>query len=219
MIHLENIAAGYLPGRDILKDVSFSLEPGAFYFLAGPSGAGKTTLLSLMGLTLMHTRGNYRLFGKDVAKLPRSALPAMRRRVGVVSQDYKLLPHLTVEENVGLPLKVMGEKPDAIHERVSEMLSWVGLKDYNRVRPDVLSGGQKQRVAIARAVMTKPEVLLCDEPSGNLDNALSLRFMYLFEALHKMGTTVMLATHDDFLLTQFRYPVLRLEDGIVKKIR
>jgi cell division transport system ATP-binding protein len=198
MVILEHVATGYLPGKDILKDISFSLERGSFHFLSGPSGSGKTTLLGLMSLA---------------QRLPREALPELRRKIGLVSQDYRLLPHQTVMENVALPLKVAGEMTHHIARKVDEMLDWVGLRAYRDERPDVLSGGQKQRVAIARAVVTKPDILLCDEPSGNLDIQLSLRFMYLFEALNKMGTTVFFATHDDFLIAQHKYPVLRLHDG------
>lgn len=215
MIACEHIAMSYEPGRDILKDVSFTLDKGGFYFLSGPSGTGKTTLLGLLALTQRPTRGKLTMFGKDVTRLPRDSLPQLRRRIGMVSQDYKLLPHLSVEENIGLPLKVAGEGEGEIRAKVTEMLEWVGLKDYNNARPEVLSGGQKQRVAIARAVITSPEILLCDEPSGNLESALTLRFMYLFEALNKMGTTVLLATHDDWLIEQFKYPVLKLNEGVV----
>lgn len=217
MITLEHVAMGYASNRDILRDVSFALEPGSFHFLSGPSGVGKTTLLSVLALTIRPGRGRLRMFGHDVQKLPRQALPRLRRRIGLVSQDYKLLPHLSVEENIGLPLKIAGESESDIHTKVTEILAWVGLKDYHRVKPEALSGGQKQRVAIARAVITKPDILLADEPSGNLETMLTMRFMYLFEALHKMGTTVLLATHDEQLINNFSYPVLRLKDGVVTR--
>jgi len=219
MIQLEHIAAGYLPGQDIIKDASFTLERGSFHFLSGGSGAGKTTLLAMLGLIHRPSCGQLRMFGKDVTRLPRYALPKLRRRIGMVSQDYRLLPHLTVEENVGLALKVAGEPPHAIQDKVAEMLAWVGLKEYHRARPEVLSGGQQQRVAIARAVITKPDLLLADEPSGHLETALALRFMYLFEALNKMGTTVLLATHDDALISRFSHPVLQLKDGVVTPLK
>lgn len=210
-----HVTMHYAANRDVLKDVSFSLEKGSFHFLAGASGVGKTTLLSLLALAHRPTKGTIKLFGEDVTRLPRSALPALRRRIGTVSQDYRLLPHLSVRENVALPLKVAGADASTIDARVEEMLEWVGLGDHMDARPEELSGGQKQRVAIARAVINKPEILLCDEPSGNLDLELSLKFMRLFEALHKMGTTVLFATHDQYLLEKFSYPTLKLKDGMV----
>lgn len=213
LVACEHVAMGYALDREILRDVSFILQPGSFHFLSGPSGVGKTTLLGLLALTHRPVRGRVRMFGHDVTRLPREALPKLRRRIGMVSQDYRLLSHLSVRENVALPLKVTGETSAVIASRVEEILAWVGLKEYGGARPEELSGGQKQRVAIARAVINRPDVLLCDEPSGNLDLDLSLRFMYLFEALHKMGTTVLFATHDDYLLSKFRYPVLKLKDG------
>jgi cell division transport system ATP-binding protein len=208
---------GYASGKPVLQGVSFSLEPGSFYFLSGPSGAGKTTLLGLLALTQRPTSGAIRMFGHNVTQLPRAELPRLRRRIGMVSQDYQLLSHLTVRENVALPLKVAGVDEITASLQVEEMLEWVGLKDCMDTKPEELSGGQKQRVCIARAVVTKPEVLLADEPSGNLDLKLSLRFMYLFEALHKMGTTVLFASHDDYLISQFNHPVLKLRDGVVDK--
>lgn len=216
-LQCEHVSMGYVPGRDILKDVNLTLEPGAFYFLSGASGVGKTTLLSLLALTQRPASGRIRMFGQEVTKLPRDALPRLRRRIGTVSQDYKLLPHLTVKENVALPLKVAGEEEKSINARVEEMLEWVGLKEFYNTRPDELSGGQKQRVCIARAVITKPDILLADEPSGNLDLKLSLRFMYLFEALYKMGTTILFATHDDYLISQFQHPVLKLREGVIEQ--
>ncbi len=219
LIACENVAMGYTPERDVLVDVNLTLQPGSFHFLSGASGAGKTTLLSLLALTHRPRQGNLRMFGHEVRDLPREGLPSLRRRIGMVAQDYKLLSHLSVSENIALPLKVIGEKADTIRARTEEMLEWVGLKEYHDTRPDELSGGQKQRVCIARSVIAKPDVLLADEPSGNLDLQLSLRFMYLFEALHKMGTTVLFATHDDYLISQFSYPVLKLKDGKIEKVR
>lgn len=216
MISLDHVSKSYQPGQDVLKDATFTLPRGSFTFLSGPSGSGKTTLLSLLALTQRPTRGRLSMLGKDVTRLPRDSLPRLRRRIGMVSQDYKLLSHLTVAENVGLPLKVAGEGERDIAPKVAEMLEWVGLKDYPQARPEMLSGGQQQRVAIARAVISKPDILLADEPSGHLESALAMRFMYLFEALNKMGTTVLLATHDEYIIEQFAYPVLKLENGVVR---
>jgi cell division transport system ATP-binding protein len=213
MISLEHVALEYLPGHEILKDVSLDLHPGSFHFLAGPSGVGKSSLLSLLWLQRRASRGHIRMFGEDITQTPREQLPRLRRRIGIVLQDYRLLDHMTIAENVGLPLKVAGESAQAIGPKVDELLDWIGLLDYRDARPSTLSGGQKQRAAIARAVVTKPDLLLADEPTGNLDAELSLRFMYLFEALNRTGTTVIFATHDEQLISQFDYPTLRLKDG------
>lgn len=217
MINLEHVAMEYLPGHEILTDVSMELPKNSFHFLTGASGTGKSTLLSLMSFQFRATKGRIRMFGEDVTDLPREAMPILRRRVGIVLQDYRLLDHMTIAENVALPLKVAGETKDVIDAKVEELLEWVGLKGHHDARPATLSGGQKQRAAIARAVISKPDVLLADEPTGNLDSELALRFMYLFEALNKMGTTVLLATHDEHLISLFNYPVLRLENGKILK--
>lgn len=207
----------YLPGHEILHDVSMSLEKNSFHFLTGASGAGKSTLLSLLSFQIRATKGRIRMFGEDVTKMGREEMPRLRRKVGIVLQDYRLLEHMTIAENVALPLRVAGEAQEMIDDKVNELLEWVGLKGYNDAKPATLSGGQKQRAAIARAVITKPDILLADEPTGNLDSELALRFMYLFEALNKMGTTVLLATHDEHLISLFNYPVLRLQDGKILK--
>lgn len=217
MITLEHVAMEYTPGHEILADVSMELEPGSFHFLTGPSGAGKSTLLSLLWLQQRASKGLIYMFDEDITHMPREELPRLRRRIGIVLQDYRLLDHLTVGENVGLPLKVAGETPQQIEDKVKELLSWIGLADYYGAKPSTLSGGQKQRAAIARAVITKPDILLADEPTGNLDPELAERSMYLFEALNKTGTTVLFATHDQHLISMFDYPVLRLKDGKLVK--
>lgn len=217
MIVCEHIALSYSPLNEILRDVSVRLEQGSFHFLAGSSGAGKTSLLSVIALQRKPTRGNLSVFGKRVNQLQREELPFLRRKIGYVTQDFRLLGHLTVEENVSLPLKIAGDAPEQIKVKVAEILEWVGLKEHHKAYPDVLSGGQQQRVAIARAVINSPDILLADEPSGNLDKSLSTRFMYLFEALNKMGVTVLVATHDEYLIKKYSYPVLRLENGRLRK--
>lgn len=215
MIKLEHVALEYTPSVPVLKDVSIHLPRGSFHFLTGASGAGKSTLLGLLSLKLRATRGNVKLFGEDVTYLDRDRLPRYRRRIGIVQQDYGLLDHLTVAENVALPLKIAGEASSMMADKVTELLDWVGLKDYYYEMPTVLSGGQKQRVAIARAVISKPDIILADEPTGNLDADLAIKFMYLFEALNQWGTTILFATHDEHLISKFNYPVLKLRHGKV----
>lgn len=215
MIRLENVSVGYTAEQEVLRSVSLHLEHGGFYFLTGPSGAGKSTLLRILGLTLPATRGEVHIFGENISQLPHEKMPSLRKKIGMVVQDYHLLDHLTVSENVALPLKICGEKPAEIHIKVHELLEWVGLGNHAHHYPPTLSGGMKQRAAIARAVINNPLALLADEPTGNLDPALSLKFMYLFQALNKMGTTVLFATHDENLISMFDYPVLHLKDGVL----
>jgi cell division transport system ATP-binding protein len=219
MITLEHVAMEYLPGQEVLNDISMTLDAGSFHFLTGPSGSGKSSLLSLLWLQRRAAHGHIHMFGEEVTHLPREELPRLRRRVGIVLQDYRLLDHLTVAENVALPLKVAGESQADIARKVGELLEWIGLMDCRNARPATLSGGQKQRTAIARAVITKPDLLLADEPTGNLDAELAVKFMYLFEALNQAGTTVLIATHDEQLISQFHYPVLRLKDGKLESPR
>lgn len=213
MIKLEHVGMEYITGQEILQDISLELKPGSFHFLTGPSGTGKSTLLSLLWLQRRATHGHVYMFGDEVTNLPRAELPYLRRRIGIVLQDYRMLDHLTIGENVGLPLKVIGESPKVIREKVKELLAWMEIEEYLDAYPRVMSGGQKQRAAIARAVVTSPDILLADEPTGNLDAELALKFMYLFEQLNKMGTTVMFATHDAHLVSMFDYPTLRLKGG------
>ncbi len=213
MMRLNNVSAGYVPDQPVLESISLELEPGDFYFLTGPSGAGKSTLLSVLSLTHPPSSGEMEVFGKDFQQLTHTDLPAQRRKIGLVFQDNQLLNHLTIAENVSLPLKVAGESPRQVQSKVHELLEWVGLSQHADSLPPLLSGGQKQRAAIARAVISNPQILLADEPTGNLDPALSLKCLYLFQALNKMGTTVVFATHDQNLISMFDYPTLTLRDG------
>jgi len=203
-------------GPEILRDISFHLTPGSFHFLTGPSGAGKSSLLRLLFLAMRPTRGLITLFGEDVATVPPSKLPFLRRRIGVVFQDFRLLDHLTTFENVALPLKVRGQSEENYRADVVELLRWVGLGDRIHVRPQVLSGGEKQRAAIARAVIGAPEILLADEPTGNVDPQLARRLLRLFVELHKLGTSVLLATHDITLMEQIDAPRLVLDTGEIE---
>ena len=200
-------------GPEVLRDVSFHLAPGSFHFLTGPSGAGKSSLLRLLYLAHRPSRGLIRLFDRDIATTRRRELPALRRRIGVVFQDFRLLDHLSALDNVALPLRVAGAREGQIREHVAELLAWVGLADRLNARPPTLSGGEQQRVAIARAVIARPALLMADEPTGNVDPEMGRRLMHLFIELNKIGTTVLIATHDERMIEQFRRPVLRLKDG------
>ncbi len=213
IVSLQNVGLRYGKGREVLCDVNLELKRGSMQFLTGPSGAGKTSLLRLLFLAKRPTRGLISMFGRDIATLPRKGLPELRQKIGVVFQDFRLLDHLTVFENVALPLRVAGQKPADYRENVIELLGWVGLSEYADSYPPVLSGGEKQRAAIARAVITQPELLLADEPTGNVDPALALRLMRLFKELNKFGTTIVIATHDTNLIKGATTPVLVLNDG------
>lgn len=196
-----------------MRDINFHLQPGSFHFLTGPSGAGKTSLLRLLFMSLRPSRGLVYLFGRNIAKNTTGQRADLRRRIGVVFQDFRLLDHLTTWENVALPLRVMGKKQSDYREDVTELLKWVGLGDRMHAFPAVLSGGEKQRAAIARAVIGKPELLLADEPTGNVDPQMARRLLRLFIELNRLGTSVIIATHDYQLMTQFPAPRMQLENG------
>lgn len=216
MIRFENVGLRYGMGPEILRDITFHLPERSFQFLSGPSGAGKTTLLRLLFLSLKPTRGLITVFGKDRARITRRELPTLRRRIGVVFQDFRLLDHMTTYENVALPLRVRGREEASYRSDVVELLKWVGLGERMHVLPPVLSGGEKQRAAIARAVIGKPELLLADEPTGNVDPQMARRLLRLFIELNRLGTSVLIATHDHQLMRQFKAPRLELYDGHVR---
>ena len=203
LLRFENVGLRYGLGPEILKDLSFSIAPQSFQFLTGPSGAGKTTLLRLILLSLKPTRGLIHLFGSDVSQIAPDALTAVRRRMGVVFQDFRLLDHLTTFENVALPLRVKGREESAYRAEVTELLKWVGLGDKIHAVPQVLSGGEKQRAAIARALIAKPDLLLADEPTGNVDPSMAMRLLRLFVEMNRLGTAVVIATHDIALMNKF----------------
>lgn len=215
MLKLENVGLKYGDGPEILKDVTFSVHPGDFYFLTGPSGAGKSSLLKLLFLALRPTRGDLHIFGEDVGGLGHNKLPPIRRRIGVVFQEFRLLDHLTTYDNVALPLRVAGKSESSYRRDVMDLLDWVGLAQKSSALPPVLSGGEKQRAAIARAVIAKPQLLLADEPTGNVDPVLAKRLLHLFLELNRLGTTMLIATHDRGLVRQADRPVLHLEEGVL----
>jgi cell division transport system ATP-binding protein len=213
LIRFENVGLRYGVGPEVLRDLTFDILPKSFQFLTGPSGAGKTSLIRLMFLALKPTRGLISIFGREVSSLAKAELPALHRRIGVVFQDFRLLDHLTTFENVALPFRVLGREEPSYRADVIDLLRWVGLGDRVHAFPPVLSGGEKQRAAIARALITKPELLLADEPTGNVDPPLAKRLMRLFIELNKLGTSVIIATHDIGLMNQFEARRLVLEEG------
>ena len=213
VVSMDGIGLEYAAGTAALEDVTLALAPGSFTFITGESGAGKTSLLRIIGLALEPSAGTLRLLGHHVARLNRAERAALRRQIGMVFQNFRLLNHLTVLENVMLPLQVAGT-PAA--ERVlyaKELLDWVGLGDRLDWLPPTLSGGQQQRVAIARAVIARPQLLLADEPTGSVDGEIGRRLIGLIQALHREGTTVVIATHDQALVEETGYPVFRLAGG------
>jgi cell division transport system ATP-binding protein len=219
MVRFENVGMRYGSGPEVLRDVTFVLEGGSFTFLTGLSGAGKTTLLKLIYLAEPPSRGLITLFGHDLAIARRRDLPPLRRRIGVVFQDFRLLDHLSAFDNVALPLRLAGKRSgDYIHD-VEELLSWVGLGDRMDARPATLSGGEQQRVAIARAVVARPDLLIADEPTGNVDPEMGARLIRLFGELNRLGTTVLIATHDRALIESTRAREMRLVDGRLVELR
>jgi cell division transport system ATP-binding protein len=219
MVRFENVGKRYGAGPEVLRDVSFALDPGSFTFLTGPSGAGKSTLLKLVFMAERPSRGLISLFGRDLAILRRAELPSLRRRLGVVFQEFRLLDHLSAFDNVALPLRLAGHRPTDYLRDVEELLSWVGLGERMHHKPATLSGGEQQRVAIARAVVAKPDLLLADEPTGNVDPDMGERLIRLFVELNRFGTTVMIATHDRALIESTRAREIRLIDGRLIEMR
>lgn len=216
MIRLQNVGLKYGRGQEILHDVSFHLRPGSFHFLTGPSGAGKSSLLRMLFMSQAPSSGTVTLFSQNVTRIDTSNRSRLRRRIGIVFQDFRLLDHMTTWQNVALPLRVVGKRESDYREDVTDLLQWVGLGERMDHYPSVLSGGEKQRAAIARAVIGKPELLLADEPTGNVDPGMARRLLRLFIELNRLGTSVVIATHDHQLMAQFKAPRLELHDGYVR---
>ncbi|MDR1338248.1 MAG: ATP-binding cassette domain-containing protein [Rickettsiales bacterium] len=216
-ISFANVAAAYDRGREVLSDVSFNIGNGAFYFLSGASGAGKTTLLRLIYQLHMQSRGQIKLFGKSTTGLSRDGVADLRRKMAIVFQEYSLLSHLSVFDNVALPLRVRGMPEAKVKKLVTKFLEWVGLGKYAGADPRSLSGGQQQRVSVARAIIVQPEILLADEPTGNLDDENASRLMELFIQMNKsFGTTIILATHSQKLMDTYKFPRIIIEEHKVK---
>ena len=213
MIRFQDVDVCYTPGKPILSNINLKIDPDSFHFLTGTSGAGKSSLLKMMYLALKPNTGHIEIFGRDTAKLKVFEVSNIRKRIGIVFQDFRLIGDLSVRENVALPLRIFGAKAKIIQRHVPELLDWVGLGDYLDSLPASLSGGEQQRVAIARAVIARPSLLLADEPTGNVDDKIAERLMYLFEELYRAGTSVVLATHNKDLINEFDYPVFQITDG------
>ena len=218
VVRFENVGLRYGLGPEVLQDITFGLEAGSFHFLIGPSGAGKSSLLRLMYLAHRQSRGIISLFDRNISTVPRKQLPKIRRRIGVMFQDFRLLPHLTAFDNVALPLRVAGVRESEIKRHVEELLVWVALENHMDMRPPTMSGGQQQRVAIARAVIARPKILYADEPTGNVDDHIAARLMHLFEELNRLGTTVVIATHNESIVRLFGRPVLKIDSGRLRVI-
>jgi cell division transport system ATP-binding protein len=213
VIRFENVGLRYGSGAEVLRDLSFHIDSNSFQFLTGPSGAGKTSLLRLLFLSLKPTRGLISMFNQDTATLTKDRRATLRRRIGIVFQDFRLLDHLTTYENVTLPFRVLGKEEDSYRSEVIELLQWVGLGERMDALPPVLSGGEKQRAAIARAVIARPQLLLADEPTGNVDPNLGQRLLRLFIELYRTGTSVVIATHDIALMDEYDARRLVLHEG------
>jgi cell division transport system ATP-binding protein len=213
VVRFESVSLRYGGGPEVLRDLTFALRPGSFHFITGPSGAGKTSLLRLLYMAARPSGGVIQMFGQDLAQTKPATRPALRRRIGVVFQDLLLLEHLSAFDNTALPLRIRGGRATEYRSDVAELLAWVGLGSRMHARPSALAGGEKQRLAIARAVVNRPDILLADEPTGNVDQEMALRIYRLFVELNRLGTTVLIATHDQDLVARSARPALQLTKG------
>lgn len=216
IIDLQNVSVGYERSGDVLQNIYFSLLPGSFTFITGKSGAGKTTFLNMLYLVKKPSKGILKVFGNNINFSNRDTLAELRQKIGVVFQDFRLLEHLSVFDNIALPLRVRGMGEKEIYKRVTELLQWVELHKSIYKVCSSLSGGEKQRVAIARAVINRPEILFADEPTGSVDADIANKLMRLFVELNKVGTTVVLATHNEQLTSTYNYPRILLSNGSAK---
>ena len=218
VVRFDDVSMRYGRGPEILRDLTFSLAPGSFHFVTGPSGAGKSSLLKLIYLAAKPSKGLVHLFGQDISRVAAKDQPFLRRRIGVVFQEFRLLEHLTAFDNAALPLRIAGGRADDYRTDVAELLTWVGLRSRMHAMPATLAGGEKQRLAIARAVVGRPDILLADEPTGNVDHEMALRIFRLFVELNRLGTTILIATHDQDLVARSGRPVLHLETGQLHRL-
>lgn len=219
IVEMNNVGLAYGDNPEVLKNINFAFRRGSMHFLTGKSGAGKTSLLSMLYLAQKPTTGTLKVFGNNISLTDRDTLAFLRRRIGVVFQDFRLLDHLSVFDNVALPLRIRGMKEKEIRKRVIELLAWVELTDNMYAKSSEISGGEKQRAAIARAVINRPELLLADEPTGNVDNEIANKLMKLFAELNRLGTTVVIATHSNELMERYNYPRIQLKDGNLSYIK
>ena len=213
IVCFENVSMSYPLSGEVLRAINLKLAAGSFYFLTGPSGAGKSSLMRLMFLAHRPSKGRISIFGKDIMSLTRNEQAALRRKIGVVFQEFKLINHMSTLDNVALPLRIAGVSESKVREYVPELLRWVGLEKKIESKATTLSGGEQQRVAIARAVIARPRLLLADEPTGSVDDEIAIRLMHLLEELNKNGTTIVVATHNEELVHRFPHPEIRIEKG------
>jgi cell division transport system ATP-binding protein len=216
LVKFSNVGLRYSTGSEVLHDINFELAPGSFHFLTGPSGAGKTSLMKLLYIGQKPTRGIISMFGRDLSSMTRKTMPEIRRQIGVVFQDFRLLNHLSAFDNVALPLRISKLPEKHVKKNVAELLHWVGLGEKMDCRPPTLSGGEQQRIAIARAIINRPKLLLADEPTGNIDENIGTKLLTLFEELNRHGTTVVIATHDEDIVRRFPHPQMRLAKGTLE---
>lgn len=218
MVSLEHIGQRFDAGTEVLSDVSLDLEAGGFHFLTGPSGAGKTALLRIICLADLPSQGRLSLFGSDTSGLGREARAALRRRIGIVFQDCRLVDRLSVADNVALPLRLAGAAEEQIRGNLPELLAWLGLADRAEAPAGTLPRSERQRVAIARAIVHRPELLVADEPAGHGDEQVALLLVRVFEQLNRLGTTVLIATRDDAFAERFAHPRFQLDRGVVSAL-
>tara|TARA_Y200000002_G_scaffold151356_2_gene125116 strand:+ start:1003 stop:1677 length:675 start_codon:yes stop_codon:yes gene_type:complete len=216
LLSLEQIYHRYSISRDIFNDITLNIGEGDFYCVTGSSGAGKSTFLKLLSSSLKPTSGNISFNGSNLNDIAQNKLYHIKRQIGFVFQDFRLLPHLTTYENVALPLKVQNKKEKNYKMDVVELLNWVNLEHCTHSYPNYLSGGEQQRAAIARAVITSPKLILADEPTGNVDNENTKKILSLFNEMNKLGTTVIIATHDENVLSQSRATIIEIENNKIK---